>query len=357
MPHFFYACHCATYDKPIKFFYLVFPLFNPPGFLYNSAMPKNLPEIYHNLYTLLDAGLPILKALDSIEATGKIGLDFKKIREGVAQGNELHEEMAKQNSFAKPDTTMVEIGERSGTLPRIFKDLSRWHSFNREIERKIKSALVLPLAVLLVGSFIAPLPGCFLSETGFSPISYLFDVLTILSVGLGPLIVILIIYKILPSIGSAKYLLDQGMLMIPVVRSAVTNYSLSRFSFAFHIMYTAGIPITTALEKSLEMTPNLVIRNRLSGSAENARQGDDIAAGFSTAIARHFRDLFSVGEQSGKLEQASAKLAELASQRAEMNFETIRQWLPRIIYGWIMVIMTIKILTAYSNLFSRFYNF
>ncbi len=318
-------------------------------------MANNLPEIYDNLATLTDAGLPILKTLDSIEFTGKYKRTFQKIIKDVSEGKDLHIAMKERKIFPELDILMIKTGEISGNLPFCFEKLGNWHQFRRKMKRKMISGLIYPLAVIIIGLFLIPIPT--LAESGELSVGNYFTVFfdnlfTILI----PVAVIFLIYK-MKNIFPVKQFLDYFVFYIPLLRSAVKNLSLGRFAFSFNIMYSAGVPIIEALKRSVNLAGNTKIIKGLSPAIGKAKKGEEISNGFKSPVPRYFIDLWQTGETSGQLDKTSQKLAETTFDQAEFKFSQFAEWLPKVIYGLIVFYLALKIIAAFTSIFQNAYTF
>ena len=65
---------------------------------------------------------------------------------------------------------------------------------------------------------------------------------------------------------------------------------------------------------------------------------------FGREFPKDFLDIWLVGEESGKLEQATERLGKMATEKAEWMMGEIAKWLPRLIYAIISVWMIYNIL-------------
>ena len=94
-------------------------------------MRRYLNQVYHNLSTLLDAGVPLLRTLETAgSGFGKMGGVLEEMRSSVRQGKDLAEAMEEHPKvFDGFDVALVRVGETSGSLPESFKMLGEWYDF------------------------------------------------------------------------------------------------------------------------------------------------------------------------------------------------------------------------------------
>ena len=106
-----------------------------------------------NLSTMLEAGIPILEAIDSLLEDSKGGLKkvLETLREDVTQGKRIHYSFSKfPNVFNKVTVNIIKASEESGTLDETLRDLKEIIAKENEFNDKIKSALIYPSVILLV---------------------------------------------------------------------------------------------------------------------------------------------------------------------------------------------------------------
>src|SRR4030042_6385792 len=105
---------------------------------------------YHDLAVMLEAGLPILRSLDTVTAglEGNLKKVFTDVRKSVSQGESISEAIAKQKkAFGKLDVLLVHAAETSGNLPECFRLLTNWYEFLNRLHRTINAGLILPILI------------------------------------------------------------------------------------------------------------------------------------------------------------------------------------------------------------------
>jgi type IV pilus assembly protein PilC len=319
-------------------------------------MTKKLAISYYNLSIMLDAGMPILKALDTTNASSKGYLKkaFSELAKGASSGDSLAKTMKKFPwVFAPLDVTLVEAAEMSGKLPQSLKLLSQWYEFCNRLKHIIISGLLLPATIITLAAPIFPLPYLILGQITF--VNYFLQVLGTLAIFYIPAATIVAIYRLMPNTGLLRRILDTFLIWIPVLGQAIRRLALSRYCRTFNMLYEAGIPITQCAQKASDVTGNAVMTNLLKGGAESAKAGKMIFEGFSRKLPLDFLNLWQIGEESGELEKTTKRLADNASETAEWLFVEFCQWLVRLIYFFVMVRLAIQVLKMGYATFSSGY--
>ncbi|MBA7659801.1 Type II secretion system protein F [subsurface metagenome] len=308
-------------------------------------MTKNLAIVYHDLAVMFEAGLPILKSLNTIASGLRPCLKkvFSDLAGSVSKGNTLTESMAKYpNVFAPLDLMLVETAELSGKLPECFSMLSAWYEFRSRIKRLIISGLMLPLVLIHIAAFVGPLPMLFLGQTTFA--DYIFEAAATLTLLYVPAAITLAILYLTPRTGLLRRFLDALTLRIPLLGRAVRQLAISRYCRAFNMLYKAGVPIAQCAQKAPGVTGNAIIADFFKGGAESVRAGNPVCDGFSRKLPIDFLNLWQIGEETGELDNSIQKLADNSGQTAEFLFTQLGQWLPRLIYWLVCIVLIIQIL-------------
>jgi type IV pilus assembly protein PilC len=307
-------------------------------------MMKNLAIVYHNLAIMFDAGMPILKSLNTI-AHGLPPV-FKKVfsdlASSVSKGNSLAESMAKYpNVFAPLDLMLVETAELSGKLPECFSMLSAWYEFSKRIKRLINSGLILPLLLIHIVAFVGPLPILILGQITFA--GYILEAAATLFLFYIPLAITLAILYLMPRTSQLRRFLDALTLKIPLLGQAVSQLAISPHCRAFNMLYKAGVPIAQCAQKALGATGNTVIADFFKGGAESVQAGNPVYDGFSPKLPIDFLNLWQIGEETGELDNCIQKLADNSGESAQFLFTQFGQWLTRLIYWLICIVFVIQI--------------
>jgi type IV pilus assembly protein PilC len=294
---------------------------------------------YHNLATMLDAGVPMQRSLNVV-ASGledRLQRAFMELAEAVAKGNTLAETMAGSPAVFGPlDVMIVRAAEKSGSLPESLSLLAKWYEFSARIRKRMLSGLLLPIFLIHLTAIFAPLPGYLLG--GWNIWGYLTEVAVILSLFYVPAAAVLVV-RMMPRTSPLYRLLDQLMLKIPVLSPAVFKLALSRYCWVFHMLTKAGLPITDCTEMAAAGTGNVVVAELFRPGTASAKAGNPVSAGFSTQLPVEFISIWRVGEETGELDNVTKRLADGNGQAAEFLFGEVAQWFPRLVYVLVSILI------------------
>lgn len=299
---------------------------------------------------MLNAGMPITRALQSASKTGRYGRLFRTIEEQVVAGNSLSDVIRRYpRQFDKLDRTLIHVGEETGQLAEMFEELSRWYSFRQRLNRTMSSGMVFPILMIHALAFIAPVVPFALG--GFDGGIYLNGFLRIIAIFYIPALMILAIVFLTPNRGPLRWMLDAFVIKMPLLGKAIRELELSRYSKIFSITYKAGVPITRCVEMATDSVGNEVMRRRLCGACDKVAMGDNMSAGFSRSLPSEFICVWEVGEESGELDESAWRLGNMHADNAEMRFSFIAQWIPIIIYAIVACVMAYHIIKGYSQIY------
>lgn len=131
-------------------------LFTIPG-IKNLIREVELARFGYIMGTLLEAGLPVLEAINSLKESGTLrayGKIYVLLKEGVEEGKSF-EECFHSNPHIKkyiPTTiqSLIAVGERSGRLGKIFLNISASYESKTELTTKNLSVILEPLLLVIV---------------------------------------------------------------------------------------------------------------------------------------------------------------------------------------------------------------
>lgn len=301
--------------------------------------------LYHNLANLLDAGVPLLRSLESSSAglNNQLARRFPVLAETIHSGNTLAEAMRQHpKHFGRLDIIAVEVGETSGRLAQALQLLADWYFFTQRLRGIIISGLLLPFLLVNIAAILVPLPRLILGQSNLT--QYLSTVVLALLPVYLVIFAVVAIRRFAPETGPLRHVLDRVLFLVPLLRKGLRDLSLSRYNRAFHMLLSAGVSGVQAAELAVEYSGNAVIAHRLRAAAESARQGNLFCEGFDPHLPVEFIESWRIGEESGSLDVTTQRLADNYAESAEALLKEFARWLPRIIYFLVMVMMAIAIL-------------
>jgi len=317
-------------------------------------MAKALALAYDNLSTMLDAGVPLLRSLNTIASGQKPRIEkaFLALADGVSKGNPLADTMSlNPRVFSPLDVMLINAGETSGNLAELTGLLGKWHEMSRRMLRKMLSGLLLPVVILTVAAFVAPLPGYILGDQTMR--DYLLSVVGILLLFWIPAMIIVLIVRTTPKTGSLRRGLDRLVLRVPILGRAMYKLALSRFLWVFHALCKAGVPLADCIGMAIPTAGNAVVGDLFRPAAERVRAGEPMGEGLSSKrLPAELVEMWKVGEETGTLDEVTKRLADQNTEAAEFWLGEFARWFPRFVYFLICLLMIYFVFLFYSRIYS-----
>lgn len=299
---------------------------------------KDLAVFCRQFYTMIDAGLGIVKCLDilGIQTQNKtLRKTTISVNEDVQKGFVLSEAMKKHSKvFPTILTSMVAAGEVSGNLDTIMERMAIHFEKENHIEAKIKSSMVYPsvLAILsivvVIFMLVAILPtfvGMFEGSGGElpGPTRFLIDmsesIRTYWYIYLGLFGFFVGGFIVFKQSEEGTYYIDTLKLKIPVVKATVTKIVTSRFARTLSTLMSAGIPMIQSMEVVAKVVDNKVVEERLLISIENIRKGIPLSRAVEEVniYPPMVDSMIKIGEESGALDDILFKTADFYDREVE----------------------------------------
>ena len=115
-------------------------------------------------------------------------------------------------------------------------------------------------------------------------------------------------------------------LSIPLIGNIARQVSIARFSRNLSLLLSAGISLHEALTIASNAATNVVYQNAIKKVAVPVMQGEGLAAGLlahPSLFPGFFVRIVSVGERSGKLDEALAFIASFYDQEVEATTQNL----------------------------------
>jgi type II secretory pathway component PulF len=313
---------------------------------------KNLTVFYAHLATMLDAGLPIERALSTLIKTSPRAMhaSINELIQTVRRGAPLSEGLLTcGKNFPEIDRQTLVICEKSGSIERGLASLADYHEKKMQARNKVISSSTYPFLLLVVGIFISRVPDLILGWMGkinYTMFNYLRDTLGVLI--LFALFVYLIVWLFRTGfkVPGLNVTLDKIVRFIPGYGSFQMDYTLSRWTSCIRLMLNAGYGVVEALDISTKLVASPMIAYAYSKAKPLINNPMNVSRAFEeTGLFRPILVQFwSTGEESGKIDDMLVKLTEHFEYEWRRSLDNLTAWIPRILYAVILLILAMQIL-------------
>jgi type II secretory pathway component PulF len=324
---------------------------------------------------MLVAGIPILEAVDSLieDAHGSVRKVLLTLAEDLAQGKRVYETFSRfPNIFDKVTTSVIKAAEEAGSLEVALADLKVSIRKEMEFNDKIKSAMVYPVIILLV--FLGVL--LMILIVVVPKISAVFGRLNV-TLPLPTRIMIFLSDQLLKSTGptigvvcgaiivcwvllkTQRALILRVFFAMPLVRSLVKEIDLTRFTRSIHLLLTAGLPITAALDLTQDIVLRRDIRRLIVESSEMMMGGEKLSEGLRKGkglFPAIMIKLIEVGEKTGSLDKSMQDISEYLDYEvtnALKNLTVVLEPIMLVVVGGLVGAMMLAIIAPIYGLIGQ----
>jgi type IV pilus assembly protein PilC len=293
---------------------------------------KDIAIFTRQLATMMKAGVPLIQSFDIVargSTNPKMTRLLTDIRSDVETGTSLSAAFRKHPlHFDALYCNLVEAGEAGGILEALLERLALYQEKTMAIKNKIKSALIYPVAVLVVAFVVLAVIMIFV-------IPAFKDVFTSFGADLpAPTLVVIAMseifvkywYLIFGILGGGIYFfmeswkrsikmqkaMDRLLLRVPVFGDLVNKSCIARWTRTLSTMFAAGVPLVEALDSVGGASGNAVFQEATEQIQKDVSTGAALTTSMQTTgvFPTMVIQMCAIGEESGSLDHMLGKAAE-----------------------------------------------
>ncbi len=318
-----------------------------------SIKPKDIAMFTRQLATMMRAGVPLLQSFDIVgrgATNPRLTRLLNDIRTDVETGTSLSSAFRKHPlHFDALYCNLVEAGEAAGILETLLERLATYLEKTEAIKGKIKSALIYPVAVLVVAFVVVAVIMIFV-------IPAFKEVFTSFGADLpAPTLIVMAMseyfvqywWLIFGVIGGGTYFfleswkrsekmqktMDRLLLKAPIFGSLVYKSAVARWTRTLATMFAAGVPLVEALDSVGGAAGNAVFAE----ATEKIQK--DVSTGTSLTTSMQSTGVFpvmvlqmcAIGEESGSIDHMLNKAAEFYEEEVDVAVKGLSSLLEPVI--------------------------
>ena len=343
-----------------------------------SITRRELINFTFHVEQLTKSGVPLLDSLKDIRDNIEYG-HFTDVLQTVIDDIEGGKTFSLALSehpliFDKVYVTLVRVGEETGNLAEVLRDLAETIMWQDELASHTKKIMIYPaivsIVVLAVVSFLMiylmpqllpfiknigseiPTHTKVLMAVSSAFVEYWYLIFTV------PVVVIAGVTFMAKRNVGLRYLLDGLKLKIWLIGPLASKIKLARFANYFAMMYSSGITVLDALTISEDMVDNLVLEDSINKARASIAEGSQISESFESIgvfpslIVRMIR----VGEDTGAMDEALLNVSYFYNREVKESIEKLEPAMMPIltvllggIMLWIMLAVLGPVYDAVSN--------
>jgi type IV pilus assembly protein PilC len=347
--------------------------FNIPTFG-GGVDAKELAVFTRQFSVMIDAGLPLVQCLE-ILAGQQENKVFQKVLTGtrgaVEGGSTLSAAMRQYDKVFDPlYVNLVEAGETGGILDTILQRLSSYIEKNVKLKRAVRSALVYPVAVLLVAGGVIVLllwkvvP---IFATLFAGLGVNLPLPTRIVIALSNFVgsifgFLILIFFVATAIGlkvwygteAGRMAIDRTLLKLPLIGILLRKIAVARFTRTLGTLISSGVPILEGLDITGRTAGNAVIEKALLSVRKGLEAGRNLADPLkdTNVFPGMVTQMIGVGEQTGAMDAMLQKIADFYEDEVDAAVKDLLSALEPMMIVFLGVVVGGIVISMYLPLFS-----
>ena len=319
------------------------------GSLFGGSKVKtdSLVMFTRQLSAMVSAGVPLLRALGSLEAHTEspalkkiLGIVIKDVEGGAPLADALAKHKA---TFSDVYVNMVRAGEAAGILDDILKRLAMQQEKNASMRKKIKSAMTYPMVLMFITVaaffglmiFVIPQIGGIMTDMGGEDAKLPFITQLMLDISAAIINYWFIVFPVLGALiygllrfiktPQGKRIFHRITLKVPGVGGIIQKVAIARFTRTFSALMGAGVAVLEALSVTAHAVGNTTYEDAILQAAEEVKNGRPLSEIIETnpLFPAIVAQMLSVGEETGQTDTVLVKVADFYEEEVDVAIDGI----------------------------------
>lgn len=306
--------------------------------------PMDLQLFSRQMYTLLKAGVPIMRALAGLQESAQnpvFAAVIQDLRESLDSGRELSTALRRHPKVFSPFyVSMIQVGEMTGMLDQTFIRLYDHLEFERDMRERIKTAMRYPsfvimamaIAIVVINLFVIPafakvyagfhaeLPMVTKMLLGFSGfmVSYWMLMLAIVAGAI-------LGFRFYINTPDGRYKWDKLKFKLPIAGDIIFKATLARFARSMALSFKSGMPILQGLNVVSMVVDNEFMRSRIEQMRDGVERGESIlrTASATGVFNPVVLQMIAVGEETGDMDGLMFEIAGMYEREVEYEVKAL----------------------------------
>lgn len=296
------------------------------------------------MYSLLKAGVPILRALDALNesaANPAMRDALVEVRRSLEGGRELSAALQAQGTLFSPFyVAMVKVGETTGQLEQIFLRLYQHMEFQEFMRNQVRSALRYPtfvigvmlIALAVLNLFVIPVFAKVYQSFGakLPPITRGLIAFSQFTVDFWPLIALVmagsvVAFRRWSATPAGGLTWDRTKLRLPIAGKIILRATIARFARSFALAMRSGLSAVQGLSLVAQVVDNRYVADRIEGMRLGVERGEDLlrAARRAEVFTPIALQMIMVGQESGSLDDMMEEVADVYGRDVEYDLKNL----------------------------------
>jgi len=332
---------------------------------------KKKEYLYLELSSLLQAGINLKSCFELITADQHKEKDkalYKNMQDAVLKGVTFSQALQQTGKFSLYEIYSLQIGEETGKLIEVLRDLAKFYQNKIKQRRKIVSALTYPCVVLSASlgvvffmlKFVVPMFGDVFKRFG-GKLPWITEKIISVSNAMERntwrviVILILITTFILFTRKTEKFrqIISKIVLRLPMIGNLVQKVYLARFCNSMRLLINAKLPLLRAIALIRQMISYYPIESSLQKVEDDIMQGKSLHESLQQfkVYPSKMIQLVKVGEETNQLDYFFGKISEQYIDEVEYKTSTLSSAMEPLIIIFLGLIVGVILISMYLPLF------
>ena len=314
------------------------------GIFRKKVKTADLAQFCRQFSIMLEAGISIAAALDVLKAqtvnpTLKECLNdiYNNIQKGISLSSVMR---SFPDIFPPILISMVEAGEVSGQLDKVFIRMADHFEKEYKQKQKLKAAMTYPVIVFVIAVLVVVIIVVKVIPTfgeALAGMNVELPKLTQIMLNVSNfftrywylvlfgLVVLIFGIKMMSKTNRGKKVLDNAILKIPIAADVIKTMLTARLSRALATLLSSGVLMLESLEITRRVLNNSILDEKMEKAIESVKQGRSLTQ--SITEMQYFPPLvlsmLKTGEEAGNLDETLEKPPIFTKTRQETSYKNL----------------------------------
>ena len=332
---------------------------------------KQKEEFYANLGMLLSSGIDMRSALKIVceeKRKKKEKAIFEKLFDDMVKGMNLSDSMRESGHFSDYECYSIGIGEGTGRLNEVLKDIAAYFSNRIKQKRQLINTFTYPvivivtalLVVIFMMNFIVPMfMDIFKRFSGELPVltQWVMDISQSFNRNfLIYLLVIITLAAIIYSFRRKEWFRKYGswfVMRIPVVGTLLTKTYMVRYCHTMALLLSAHIPLLRAIRLMRKMISYYPFEKALDEFEVGIMHGKNLSQSMEQfkLFDSKMKSLTKVGEEINQLDKIYTSLSKQYNEELQHQIGILNSLLEPILIIFVGVFVALILVAMYLPMF------
>jgi len=342
-----------------------------PGFG-EKVSQKDVVIFTRQLATMIDAGLPIVQALDILAQQSEnktFSKSIKQVKQDVESGTTFADSLRKHpKQFDDLYTNMVDAGEIGGILDTILARLSAYMEKALKLKSKIKGAMIYPASIVSVAVIVTGILLIFVIPTFADMFSSFGKALPLptqiainhsyVTIAYFPYIIafwisLFVVIRMWYRTEKGKFAIDGTLLKLPIFGDLFRKAAVARFTRTLSTLLSSGVPVLDALYITGKTAGNKVVEKAIFNARQSISEGRTLTEPLieSQVFPPMVCQMINVGETTGALDSMLNKIADFYDDEVDNAVANLTALMEPLVIVFLGVIIGGLVVAMYLPIF------